>query len=134
MLDFSECAPDNVCDLNSQPFVLDNTIDALVFLDIADGSDFIDIPLNVIVDGVLQVNFDYAGIAYGLKFNSALESDTTDVKIKRTDVTSGNNTWEITADSAAVAILFKRGGKRGPKKRVDIGLYTMPTRFTLEEN
>lgn len=133
-LDFTDCAPDKDCDLNLQPFDMDNTKDALMFLDVADDSDFIDIPLDVIVDGVLQVNFeDSYGIAYGLKFDFAHESDTTNVKIKHT-FEDGKNSWEITADSVAVAILFKRGGKHGPKKRVDIGLYTMPTRFTLEEN
>ena len=135
ILDFSSCAIGETCGMVlSAPFVTGPTADALMFLDVADDSDFIDIPLNGMVDGVLQVNFeDSNGVAYGLKFDFAHESDTTNVKIKHT-FEDGKNSWEITADSAAVAILFKRGGKHGPKKRVDIGLYTMPTRFTLEEN
>ena len=137
ILDFSSCVSVNGCgnELPEPFFSSGFTIDALTFLDVADDSDFIDIPLNVTVDGVLQVNFnDSNGVAYGLKFDATSEPGTTDVQIKRTDDTAGNNTWEITADLTAVAILFKRGGKHGPKRRIDIGLYTMPTRFTLEES
>jgi len=62
-----------------------------------------------------------------VKFDAASEPGTNYVQIERTAA----DAWTITAASTDVARLFKRGGKGGPKKRVDIGDYSMPTQFTL---
>lgn len=135
-LDFTDCV--SGCDDDFlPPFLTDGlTIDALMFLDVANGGDFINIDLFSSANGVLQVNFNASdGVAYGVKFDSARELGTDDVQIKHTsDETTGGHAWQITTNSTAVARLFKRGGKGGPKKRIDIGDYKMPTRFTLEEN